>query len=109
MTYEELSHFTWGDLSSLTWQDLEQPIDVLYERYRNSQLPLTANAAEQLEKLVVQLPTELQPEEMPVCVGESISLLKKLQESPYFQAFVTSGLSVVAKKLFEYLLDCLKH
>ncbi len=81
MTYEELSHFTWGELSSLTWGDLQQPIDELYERYRNSQLPLTASAADKLRKLVFSLPKDMRPARNPETHSEVAELLKELSLS----------------------------
>ena len=77
MTYEELGHFTWGELSNLTWGDLEQPIEVLYERYRTSQLPLTANAADKLRRLVYALPEKMRPAENPKTYSEAVELLKE--------------------------------
>ena len=65
MTYEELSHFTGDDISRLTWQDLEQPIEVLYERYRNNQLPLTVNASDRLRRLMFALPENMRPVKEP--------------------------------------------
>ena len=109
MTYEELSHFTWGDLSSLTWGDLEQPINVLYERYRDSQLPLTVNTAEQMERLIHKLPEDLKPVTMPETVGDSISLLKRIQGSHVFQTAVDAGIVALVTKLIEYLIHCLHH
>lgn len=78
MTYEELSHLTWGDLSRLTWQDLAQPIDILYGRYRNNQLPLTVNASDRLRRLMFALPENMRPVKEPQTHSEAVEFLKEL-------------------------------
>jgi len=99
MTYEELSHFTWGDLSSLTWGDLEQPINVLYEQYRDSQLPLTVDAADKLRRLMYALPKNMQPDKSPENHSEAVELLKKASIS-----FVGSVMSSAAGSLVVELI-----
>ena len=78
LTYEELSNFTWGDLSSLTWGDLSQPVDVLYERYHDNQLPLTASAADRLRRLVFALPENARPAKNPKTYSETVEFMKSL-------------------------------
>ena len=103
MTYEELSHFTWGDLSSLTWGDLEQPIDVLYERYRNSQLPLTVNAADKLRKLIYALPEDMQPVKNPETHSETVEFLKTVAPS-----LAKAAMPEVIEALAEFIKSLLK-
>lgn len=108
LTWGDLSKFTWGDLSNLTWGDLAQPIDVLYERYRNSQLPLTANATEQLERLARTLPEDLAPVTTPKNVGESISFLKRIRDSHIFQIAIDTTIALAITELLKCLLGHLK-
>ena len=103
MTYEELSHFTWGDLSSLTWGDLEQPINVLYEQYRDSQLPLTVDAAEKMRMFVYALPKHLQPASTPKTCSEAVELLKTLSVS-----FVNAAMPRIVDAATELIKSLLK-
>ena len=103
MTYEELSHLTWGDLSHLTWADLEQPIDVLYERYRDSQLPLTANAADKLRRLVFALPESMRPVKNPETHSETVEFLKIVVPSLTKEAMphIVDAVAELIKSLFK--------
>ncbi len=103
MTYEELSHFTWGDLSSLTWGDLEQPINVLYEQYRDSQLPLTVDAADKLRRLVYALPKNMQPDKNPGTHSETVEFLKSLAPSLAKEAMphIVDAVAELIKSLFK--------
>lgn len=103
MTYEELSHLTWGDLSRLTWQDLAQPIDILYERYRNNQLPLTVNASDRLRRLMFALPENMRPVKEPQTHSEAVEFLKELSVSIAKEAMppVIKAATELIKALFK--------
>ena len=78
LTWGDLSDLTWSDLANLTWGDLAEPIDVLYERYHDNQLPLTANAADKLRRLIFVLPEKARPVKNPKTNSETVEFMKDL-------------------------------